>query len=56
MFVVVREFFKIKNERPEEYLENYEDALKLLHLQKRYSDQIDQAYSQNSKRKLSPYK
>jgi len=34
MFIVVREFFKIKNERPEEYIENYENALKLLHLQK----------------------
>lgn len=34
MFIIVREFFKIKNERPEEYIENYENALKLLHLQK----------------------
>lgn len=54
MFVIVREFFKIKNERPEEYLENYEDALRLLHLQKKYSEQFNQAYRVYSQESIIP--
>jgi hypothetical protein len=56
MLIIVREFFKIKNERPEEYVENYENALKLLHLQKKYHAHVDSVYRENSRERREPAK
>jgi hypothetical protein len=56
MLIIVREFFKIKNERPEEYIENYENALKLLHLQRKYHAHVDEIYRENSRVVIEPPK
>lgn len=56
MYIIVREFFKIKNERPEEYVENYENALKLLHLQKKYNACVSKTYRINSRERVEPPK
>lgn len=54
MFIIVREFFKIKNERPEEYIENYENALKLLHLQHKYNENSAEKRRIYSQDRLEP--
>ena len=54
MLIIVREFFKIKNERPEEYIENYENALKLLHLQQKYNWHVEETFKISSKERIEP--
>ncbi|CAI2370878.1 unnamed protein product [Moneuplotes crassus] len=56
MLIIVKEFFKIKNERPEEFVENYEDALKLSYLQEKYNQHMKQNKVKERQHKSPPRK